>query len=108
MQCTVAPQHHDPFFFDREGLEAVAAATVVGEGLRYFKEHRVIAVDQDQGRLWAQVEDEALELPCTVELTAADEALPLACDCDDGAEVCRHMVATLYTYAEQKEASGQL
>lgn len=108
MQCTVAPQHEDPLFFDREGLEAVAAAPVVGEGLRYFKEHRVIGVDQDQERLWAQVEDEAMELPCTVEIAATDEGLTLACDCDDGAEACRHMVATLYTYAEQKEASGQL
>jgi hypothetical protein len=45
MQCSVAPQHDDPFFFDREGLEAVAAPAVVGEGLRSFKEHRVIGVD---------------------------------------------------------------
>lgn len=108
MQCTVAPQHHDPFFFDREGLEAVADAAVVGEGLRCFKEHRVLGVDQDQGRLWAQVEDESLETPCAVELTATDEALTLACDCDDGDTVCCHMVAAFYAYAEQKESSGQL
>lgn len=108
MQCSVAPQHEDPFFFDREGLEAVSSTAVVGEGLRSFKEHRVIAVDQDQERLWAQVEDEALEAPCAVELTAMDEGLALACDCGDGAEVCRHMVAALYAYAEQKEATGQL
>ena len=108
MQCSVTPQHEDPLFFDREGLEAVASAAVVGEGLRSFKEHRVISVDQDQGRLWAQVEDEALDMPCTVELTAAKESLDLACDCGDGAAVCRHMVAALYAYAEQKESSGQL
>ena len=57
MQCVVAAPHEDPFFFDREGLEAVADTAVVGEGLRCFKEHRVIAVDQDQELLWAQVED---------------------------------------------------
>ena len=108
MQCSVAPQHEDPFFFDREGLEAVSSTAVVSEGLRSFKEHRVIAVDQDQERLWAQVEDEVLEPPCAVELTAMDEGLALACDCGDGADVCRHMIAALYAYAEQKEATGQL
>jgi superfamily II DNA or RNA helicase len=108
MQCSVATQYEDPFFFDREGLEAVAAAAVVGEGLRFFKEHRVMAVDQDHDRLWAQVEDEDLELPCSVELTATDERLVLACDCRDGEEVCRHMVAALYAYGEQKESTSQL
>lgn len=108
MQYSVSPQHEDPFLFDREGLETVVSATVVGEGLCYFKEHRVIDVDQDQARLWAQVEDEALETPCSVEIVATDETLLLACDCRDGAEICRHMVATLYAYAEQKEATGQL
>ena len=53
MQCTVVTQQEDPLFFDREGLTAVASAAVVAEGLRAFKEHRVIAVDQDQGLLWA-------------------------------------------------------
>ena len=61
MQCTVVPQQEDPLFFDREGLEAVASGTVVAEGLRAFKEHRVLAVDQDQGLLWAEVEDTARE-----------------------------------------------
>ena len=86
----------------------MASPAVVGEGLRWFKEHRVIAVDQDQGRLWAQVEDEAMEMPCTVGIAATDEALQLECDCGDGSAVCRHMVAALYAYAEQKEATGQL
>ena len=108
MQCSVVPQHEDPFFFDREGLAAVASAEVVGEGLRSFKEHRVIAIDQDQERLWAQVEDEALDMPCTVDIAAMDEGVRLACDCNDGAEICRHMVAALYAYAEQKEATGHL
>ncbi|MGD9949901.1 MAG: SNF2-related protein [Desulfobulbus sp.] len=108
MQCFVAPQHEDPFFFDREGLEAVASAEVVGEGLRFFKEHRVIAVDQDQERLWAQVEEEDSESPCAVEIVVAGNALELACDCRDGEDVCRHMVAALYAYAEQKESTGQL
>jgi superfamily II DNA or RNA helicase len=108
MQCSVAPQHEDPFFFDREGLETVAAASVVGEGLRFFKEHRVIAVDQDRERLWAQVEDEDLEIPCAVTVVAAENVLELTCDCQDGEAVCRHMVAALYAYAEQREATDQI
>ena len=108
MQCTVVPQQEDPLFFDREGLEAVATAAVVADGLRAFKEHRVLAVDQDQGLLWAQVEDAARELPCTVEVSVTEQALQLACDCADGETVCAHMAAALFAYAEQQEASGQL
>lgn len=108
MQCSISPQHEDAFFFDREGLEAVASTELVGEGLRCFKEHRVVAVDQDQARLWAQVEDEVLEEPCMIEIVATDDTLLLACDCRDGAEICRHMVAALYAYADQKESAGQL
>ena len=88
MQCSVAPQHEDPFFFDREGLAAVASAEVVGEGLRFFKEHRVISVDQDQDWLRAQIEDDALEFPCMVDLSTTDEGLQLECDCGDGSAVC--------------------
>ena len=108
MHYSMTQLNDDPFFFDHEGLTEVAPPAVVGEGLRYFKEHRVISVDQDQARLWAQVEDEGLEMPCSVEITVDDETLLLACDCSDGAQVCRHMVATLYAYSEQKEAAGQL
>ena len=43
MQCSVTPQHEDPLFFDREGLAVVASPAVVGEGLHWFREHRVIA-----------------------------------------------------------------
>ncbi|MBE0502305.1 MAG: SWIM zinc finger family protein, partial [Desulfuromonadales bacterium] len=58
--------------------------------------------------LWAQVEDETFANPCMVEITATDNALLLKCDCCDGEEVCSHMVATLYAYADQKESAGQL
>lgn len=109
MRCSVSPQHDDPFFFDREGLEAVASAQAVGQGLRYFKEYRVLAIDQDRQRLWAQVEDETLESPCTVEIATVDGTLVLECDCrNEGADVCRHMTAVLYAYADQKESAGQL
>jgi len=109
MQCKVLPQHEDAFFFDREGLETVSRAQAVGEGLRYYKEHRVIAIDQNPQGLLAQVEDDALDLPCAVEIALVDDALLLECDCtDQGTEVCRHMVAVLYAYADQREASDQI
>lgn len=108
MFASITPQHDDPFFFDREGLEAVASRQVVGEGLRSFKEHRVLSVDQDQERLWAQVDDADLDLSCAVEITATEMGLALFCDCDEGETVCHHMVASLYAYAEQREATDQI
>lgn len=108
MNASISPQHDDPFFFDREGLEAVASRQVVGDGLRSFKEHRVLSVDQDQERLWAQVDDAELDLPCAVEITATETELTLFCDCDEGETICHHMVASLYAYAEQREATDQI
>ncbi len=110
MPFSVNPNHEDPFFFDREELQAIATEQVVGEGLRYFKEHRVVSIDQDRDRLWGQVEDEGAELPVAVEIcVAADGRLSLACGCAAGQEsVCRHQVAALYAYADQKETTGLL
>ena len=108
MQCSIPTQYDDAFFFDHEGLDAVAASAVIGDGLRYFKEHRVLAMDRDQSQLWAQVEDEDLDMPCGVEMVAQEAGLVLRCDCRDGNTVCRHMVAALYAYADQKESSNQL
>jgi len=109
MRTAVQQQNEDPFFFDREGLESIASAQAVGEGLRYFKQHRVLAVDQDRERLWAQVENEGQELPCDVMMVSQGDLLLLECDCaESGTEVCRHTVATLYAYADQKESGDQL
>jgi superfamily II DNA or RNA helicase len=110
MSFSVAPGHDDPFFFDREGLQGIADEQVVGDGLRYFKEHRVIAIDQDREKLWGQVEDEQADLPLAVEIClGADGLLLLGCDCiDSRTAACRHVVAALYAYADQREASDQL
>lgn len=107
MAMSVPAQNEDPFFFDREGLAAVAADRAVGDGLRYFKEHRVLSIDQDGNRLWGEVEDEATDLPCAVEVCVAEDGrLSLSCACDDSREaICRHQVAALYAYADQKEAT---
>ncbi|MFH2122896.1 MAG: DEAD/DEAH box helicase [Pseudomonadota bacterium] len=110
MPFSVTPIHADPFFFDREGLQAIAAETVVVDGLRSFKDHQVIAVDQDQDRLWGQVEDEEAELPLAVMIEVDEDGeLQLACDCADSqTAACRHQVAVLYAYADEKESSDQL
>jgi hypothetical protein len=108
MHCSITPQNDDPFYFDQEGLVAVAGSAVVSEGLRYFKEHRVISVDQDRDRLWAEVEEDDQDLPCGVDVMAEEETLQLSCTCHAEQAVCCHMVAALYAYAEQKEAVGQL
>jgi superfamily II DNA or RNA helicase len=110
MSFSVKSGHDDPFFFDREELQGIAGEQVVGDGLRYFKEHRVIAIDQDREKLWGQVEDEQAEIPFAVEIRVdAEGLLSLACDCiDSRTAACRHVVAALYAYADQKEASGQL
>jgi superfamily II DNA or RNA helicase len=108
MQHTIVSQHEDPFRVDREGLEAVTAAETVRDGLRYFKEHRVISVNREEERLWAQVEDESLDIPCMVEATATQDSFRIECDCQQGEGVCRHMVAALYAYEKPDESSGQL
>nr|WP_320011272.1 DEAD/DEAH box helicase [uncultured Desulfobulbus sp.] len=108
MHSPVEEQIEDPFFYDREALEMVAGAAAVAEGLRCFKEHRVLSVDQEQDRLWAQVEDDDWELPCDVLIVADDEGLDVQCTCLSEDEFCWHVVAALYAYAEQKEAVGQL
>ncbi|MBW6509271.1 MAG: hypothetical protein K0A94_06945 [Desulfuromonadales bacterium] len=108
MHYTFEHQQEDPFYFDREGLEQIASIETVNDGLRFFKEKRVLDVDQSQTRLWAQVEDSALQYPCAVEICAAEDELVLECSCQDGSGICCHMVAALYAYAEQKDAVGQL
>lgn len=110
MSVIVQPMLDDPFLFDLEALESASAPGVVGEGLRCFKEHRVIAFDQAGDCLWGEVEDESLDptVHVAIELVAAD-ALRLSCDCDISLNsVCCHQIAVLYAYADQKHASGQL
>lgn len=110
MHVSMPPGHDDPFFFDQESLRQIAAEQVIGEGLRFFKDHQVLAIDQDGDRLWGRVEDEEEEMPLVVEITVAEDGgLLLACDCAASrSAVCRHQVAALYAYADQKVASDQL
>lgn len=102
---------HDPYFFDHEALQAVADATAIREGLDYFKEKRVIRIDQDEKLLWATVEGGDADLPYTVEIRQNGAGtLTFDCDCDTatGESICRHVVATLFAYADQRQQTDKL
>ncbi len=110
MPYTITPTNEDPFFFDREELQKIADEHTIRQGLAYFKEHRVMEIDHDAPDLYAQVEDERLELPVAVSIRLlVDGNLAFSCDCPEGEEsVCRHQVAALYAYAEEREKSDAL
>ena len=57
MEFAITPPNHDPYFFDREDLQAIADERTVKHGLRSFRDKRVMEVDQEGELLWARVED---------------------------------------------------
>ncbi len=93
----------DPFFFDQEGLQKIANNQAVNTGLSYYKENRVIEVDEDRELLWGRVEDEEPDAYYDVEIRPAENGISCQCHCgsppDEG--VCRHVVAVLFAYADQ-------
>lgn len=99
----------DPFFYDTDRLHNLTTDTVVKQGLEYFKENRVIDLDWDQTRLWAQVEGSNPEEPYSVELRRNDKGeLWVSCPCTNGTEpVCKHAVAALYRYAAEVSADRE-
>ncbi len=101
----------DPYFFDREALQAIADEAAIREGLTYYKENRVTRIDQDQELLWATVEGRDADNPHDVEVRQDEGGgLTFACQCGvmTGTSVCRHVVATLYAYADQREKTDKL
>ena len=103
---------HDPYFFDREALRAIADEGIIREGLAYYKENRVIRIDQDQELLWATVEGEEAGFPHQVEIRQKNNGggLSFACQCGltTDTSVCCHVVATLYAYADQRQETDKL
>ena len=91
----------DFFLYDTERLHSVADTDVVKQGLAYFNENRVFALDAQGSRLSAQVEDAADDEPYWLELSYDGEQLSVSCDCHEGGQVCKHAVAVLYAYADQ-------
>ena len=92
---------NDFFVYDTERLHSIASNELVRQGLAYFTDNRVFALDRVDDRLTAQVEDAEDDETCWLELSHNDGQLIVSCDCHEGAGVCRHTVAALYAYADQ-------
>ena len=93
----------DGFLFDSERLREIASDEAIKGGLGYFKENRVYDLDRNQDQLWAMVEGTDSEFPFAVELTlTAKGSLSASCACNNPAVFCKHVVAILYSYAEQQ------
>ncbi len=92
----------DIFLYDTNRLHKIASESIVKQGLAYFSENRVFAMDIAGENLVAEVEDAEDDEPYWLELTHNDsEQLVVNCSCDDESEVCKHAVAVLYAYADQ-------
>jgi hypothetical protein len=94
--------HNDFFLYDTERLLSIASSEQVKQGLAHFSENRVIALEKENDRLVAQVEDADDEQVYWVELTSGgNDNLIFSCDCNREQHVCRHAIAALYRYADQ-------
>jgi len=83
------PPNVDPFFYDGEDLREIADEATVTAGLTLFKDHQVIACDQESDLLWGKVVDDQWDMPPDVQLRLeADGRLSFACAC--GQAVCAH------------------
>jgi hypothetical protein len=94
--------NNDLFLYDTERLKTIASDDTVKQGLAYFSENRVFALDVQDNVLTAQVEDADVKEPYWVELTQGEgHDLVVSCDCPERGIVCKHAIAALYSYAEQ-------
>jgi ERCC4-related helicase len=94
--------NNDLFLYDTERLHTIASADTVKQGLAYFTENRVFALDVQDNVLTAQVEDADVNEPYWVELTQHESNdLLVSCDCPEQGGACKHAIAALYSYAEQ-------
>jgi hypothetical protein len=94
--------NNDLFLYDTERLKTIASDDTVKQGLTYFSENRVFALDLQDNVLTAQVEDADVNEPYWVELTQGEgHDLIVNCDCPEKGGVCKHAIAALYSYAEQ-------
>ena len=91
----------DFFLYDTEQLNTLASEETVKKGLAYFVENRVFALDVQEDQLTSQVEGSIKDQSYWVELFRnSDDELHVHCDCASEQNVCKHAIATLYSYAE--------
>jgi superfamily II DNA or RNA helicase len=92
--------NNDLFLYDTERFKTIASDDTVKQGLAYYSENRVFALDVQDNLLTAQVEDTDVDNPYWIELTQDEENnLSFNCDCSEQG-VCKHAIAVLYSYAE--------
>ncbi len=89
------------FLYDTEQLNTLATAEIVKQGLAYFTENRVFDLDVQESQLFAQVEGSIKDQPYWVELSKNDaDSLRSQCSCASEEKICKHAIATLYSYAD--------
>ncbi len=99
----------DPFIFDMEQMQAVAAEHTIRLGLAHFQQNSVTELDCEGDYLLACVEDmKSTETLSTGLQYDADGNLIVSCDCNDESVFCHHAVALLYAYADEKEGGKEL
>ena len=85
--------NNDLFLYDTERLKTIASDDTVKQGLAYFSENRVFALDALDYTLTAQVEDADINEPYWVELTQGEgNELVVSCDCP-APGFCKHAIA---------------
>ncbi len=91
----------DYFLYDIEQLNSLASDETVKQGLAYFTENRVFALDVQEKQLTAQVEGSIRDQPYLLELSVDSEnKLHNQCDCASEEKFCKHAIAALYSYAD--------
>ena len=96
------------FLYDTEQLNSLASAETVEQGLAYFTENRVFALDVQDKQLSSQVEGSIKDQPYWVELSLNGEnKLQSHCDCSSDEKICKHAIASLYSYAESVSHAEQ-
>ncbi|CRI67706.1 hypothetical protein THIOKS1760016 [Thiocapsa sp. KS1] len=100
----------DPFTFDQDQLHALAAADLVRDGLRYYKDNRVAELELDGVCLRADVEDEEDEEIVSLELSYdGDGNLVCLCNCGTPSDrPCVHALAALFARSARVAAEGEL
>lgn len=99
----------DPFIFDIEQLHAVAAEHIIRQGLAHFQNNSVTELFCENEHLQASVEDmESGETLMTGLDYDEDGNLYVHCDCTDKSAFCRHSIALLYAYADDREGDEEL
>jgi superfamily II DNA or RNA helicase len=96
---------NNDFIYDTERFKNVASNDTLQQGLAYFTEHRVLALDKQDRVLTALIQDADADTGYDVELTKeVNGKLNVHCACNTAKNSpCKHAVAALYSYAAQHE-----